>query len=205
MIDFPITDLLGDAECLAWIERYLHPQGLVCPKCGSSDRRLFRCQSVPAYRCRACHAYYTILSGTVFAKTRQRPAALVLLLRGVAKGESTARLSRELDIDRKRLGEIRQQLHQNRYDTLPNDRLDGREFEADELYQNAGKKGRKHADPADPPRRRANKRKRRGAAHLSPRVSRRPQVLSGGVRCHVRDHDECQAHHPCGRPANVLW
>ena len=29
--------------------------------------------------------------------------------------------------------------------------------EADELYQNAGEKGRKHTDPADPPRRRANK------------------------------------------------
>lgn len=29
--------------------------------------------------------------------------------------------------------------------------------EADELYQNAGEKGRKHADPEDPPRQRANK------------------------------------------------
>jgi transposase-like protein len=29
--------------------------------------------------------------------------------------------------------------------------------EADELYQNAGEKGRKHRDPDDPPRRRANK------------------------------------------------
>jgi hypothetical protein len=33
-----------------------------------------------------------------------------MLLRGIAKGESTARLSRELDLDRKRLGEIRQQI-----------------------------------------------------------------------------------------------
>jgi transposase-like protein len=140
MIDFPITDLLDDDECLAWLERHLHPQGLVCPTCGSSDRRLFRRQRIPAYRCRACHAYYTVLSGTVFAKTRQSAATLVLLLRGVAKGESTARLSRELDIDRKRLGQIRQQLQQNLYDTLPNDRLDGHEFEADELYQNAGEK-----------------------------------------------------------------
>lgn len=29
--------------------------------------------------------------------------------------------------------------------------------EADELYQNAGEKGKRHADPLDPPRRRANK------------------------------------------------
>jgi transposase-like protein len=71
MLDFPITDLLDDAECLAWLERHLHPQGFACPKCGSSDRRLFRRQNIPAYRCRACDAYYTVLSGTVFAKTRQ--------------------------------------------------------------------------------------------------------------------------------------
>jgi hypothetical protein len=41
MIDFPITDLLDDDECLAWLERHLHPQGLVCPTCGSSGRRGF--------------------------------------------------------------------------------------------------------------------------------------------------------------------
>ena len=35
--------------------------------------------------------------------------------------------------------------------------------EADELYQNAGEKGRKHRDPADPPRRRANKRRGHGS------------------------------------------
>ena len=137
---FPSTDLLAADACRAWRERQLQPQGVVCPTCDSSDRRLFRRQRIPAYRCRAGHTYSTVLSGTVFAKTRQSAATLVLLLRGVAKGASTARLSRELDIDRKRLGQIRQQLHQNLYATLPNDRLDGHACEADELYQNAGEK-----------------------------------------------------------------
>jgi transposase-like protein len=140
MIDFPITDLLDDAECLAWLERHLHPQGFVCPQCGSSDRRLFRRQHFPAYRCRACDGYYTLVTGTVFEKTRQRPSTVVLLLRGVTKGEPTARLSRELNLDRKRLGAIRQQLQNNLYETLPADVLEGTEFEADELYQNAGEK-----------------------------------------------------------------
>jgi transposase-like protein len=140
MIDFPITDLLDDAECLVWLERHLHPQGFVCPHCGSSDRRLFRRQTIPAYRCRTCDGYYTVVTGTVFEKTRQRPSTLVLLLRGVAKGEPTARLSRELNLDRKRLGAIRQHLQNNLYETLPTDVLEGIEFEADELYQNAGEK-----------------------------------------------------------------
>src|SRR5438045_3136834 len=88
MIDFPITDLLDDTICTIWLERHLHPDGLKCPHCGSPDRRLFRQQRhFPAYRCRACDGYYTLLTGTAFEKTRQPPATLVLLLRGVAKGE----------------------------------------------------------------------------------------------------------------------
>jgi transposase-like protein len=144
MIDFPITDLLDDAACVAWVETHLHPDGFVCPHCGSSDRRLFRQQgSFPAYRCRACDGYYTLLTGTAFAKTRQAARALVLLIRGVAKGESTARLSRELALSRQQLGTLRKRVMQNLDDTAPTDMMDGSAFEADEVYQNAGEK--KHA------------------------------------------------------------
>ena len=140
MIDFAIGDLMDEQACLDWLEHHLYPDGWVCPHCSSPERRPFRKQAFPAYRCRACDGYYTLVTNTPFAGTRQRPTTVVLLLRGVAKGETTARLSRELGIDRKRLGQIRQQLQQNLYDTLPTERLDGREFEADELYQNAGEK-----------------------------------------------------------------
>lgn len=140
MLDFPITDLMDEAACLAWLERHLHPDGWVCPHCGQADRRFFRQQAFPAFRCRACDRYYTLLTNTVFEGTRQRPTTVVLIIRGVAKGESTARLARELGLDRKRLGEIRQHLQNNLYETLPTDRLNGTAFEADELYQNAGEK-----------------------------------------------------------------
>ncbi|MCC7448373.1 MAG: transposase [Anaerolineae bacterium] len=149
MIDFPITELLSDEECVGWLEQQLHPQGFVCPHCGRAERRLFRAQGYfPAYRCRACDGYYTRLSGTVFEKTRQRPATLVLLLRGIAKGESSARLARELGMGRKRVLQRRQRIQNNLYETLPTQRLDGQTFEADELYQNAGEK--RHAASAPP-------------------------------------------------------
>jgi transposase-like protein len=123
MIDFPITELLDDAVCVAWLEQHLR---LVCPRCQSTERRLFRRHDhFPTYRCRECQRTYTILTGTVFAKTRQSPATIVMLLRGIAKGESPARLSRELDLDRKRLGEIRQQIQTNLYDTLPGEVMRG--------------------------------------------------------------------------------
>ena len=146
MIDFPITDLLSDEECVIWLEKYLHPKGLVCPHCGSAARRLFREQGYfPAYRCLGCDGYYTLLSETVFEKTHQRPATLVLLLRGIAKGESSSRLSRELGIGRKRVMQLRQRIQNNLYETLPTAVIDGQTFEADELYQNAGEK--RHAAP----------------------------------------------------------
>jgi hypothetical protein len=80
------------------------------------------------------------LTGTAFEKTRQSPATLVLLLRGITKGESTARLARELKLSRKQLHTLRQRLQTNLNETAPTDLMVGTTFEADELYQNAGEK-----------------------------------------------------------------
>jgi transposase-like protein len=144
MIDFPITELLDASICMIWLERHLHPDGFVCPHCGSTNRRLFRQQKhFPAYRCRDCDRYYTLLTGTAFGKTRQPPATLVLLLRGITKGESTARLARELGLSRKQMHTLRQRIQTNLNETAPIDLMEGTTYEADELYQNAGEK--KHA------------------------------------------------------------
>jgi transposase-like protein len=141
MIDFPISDLLDDEACTHWLQLQLHPEGLSCPYCRSAERRVAR-RGGPfvGYRCRGCDRYYTLLSGTIFAKTRQTPATLVLLLRGMAKGESTARLARELKLSRKQATTLRQRVQQNLFDRQPRGLLSGAVFEADELYQNAGEK-----------------------------------------------------------------
>lgn len=141
MIDFPIADLFDDSLCLLWLERHLHPDGFVCPACGSANRRWFRRQGFyAAYRCRCCDRYYTLLSGTVFEGSRQRPATVVLLLRGISKGESTARLARELHLSRQTVHTLRQQIQANVNDTAPTDVMVGQTFEVDEIYQNAGEK-----------------------------------------------------------------
>jgi len=65
--------------------------------------------------------------------------------------------------------------------------------EADEMYQNAGEKGRKHDDPDDPPRRRANDVKGHGTWDND-----RPPVVgvmgreSGQVRLRVCQHSDRQ-------------
>ena len=146
MIDFPIAELLDDSICTIGLERHLHPRGLVCLHCGHPERRVFRAQGYfPAYRCRTCEGYYTLLTGTVFEKTRQRPATLVLLLRGIAKGESTDRLARELGLSRKQLHTLRQRVQAGLNASAPTALMIGTAFEADEWYQNAGEQ--KHASP----------------------------------------------------------
>jgi transposase-like protein len=141
MIDFPIADLFDDSLSLVWLERHLHPDGFVCPRCGSDNRRLFRRQGhYDAYRCRDCDGYYTLLSGTVFEGSRKRPAVLVLLLRGITKGESAARLARELQLSRQTVHTLRQRIQANLNDSAPTETMEGETFEVDELYQNAGEK-----------------------------------------------------------------
>src|SRR5262245_39672735 len=131
MIDFPIGELLADRICLLWLERHLHAEGFTCPHCGSTTRRLFREQGhFPAYRCRACDGYYTLLTGTVVEKTRPRPATPVLLLRGMAKGEPTARRARALGVSRNQLHTLRQRLPANLNLTAPSGVMTGTAFEA---------------------------------------------------------------------------
>src|SRR5712692_10691573 len=143
MIDFPIDELLDEGACLAWLEQHLHPEGLRCPRCGAPERRpARRAAAFPASRCQHCDRFYTVLTGTVFAKTHQTPAKLILILRGIAKGEPTARLARELGLCRRQMHTLRQRIQSSLYAALPTTPLTDPVFEADELYQNAGEKRR---------------------------------------------------------------
>ena len=61
----------------------------------------------------------------------------MLLLRGIAKGESTARLARELHLSRQTVHTLRQRLQANLNDSAPTETMDGATFEVDELGENA--------------------------------------------------------------------
>jgi|SRR5690606_8351469 len=161
MIDFPIDELLDEDVCHRYLLNRLHPQGLKCLHCGNDGRYTVKKNKwFDGYKCTSCKKYYTMYSGTVFEKTRQSASKLVLILRGISKGESTARLSRELGLDRENLLNLRHRIQHNLFEQLPSGQQQSEEgFEADELFQNAGEKGLKHSDPDDPPRHRANKKR----------------------------------------------
>jgi hypothetical protein len=64
---------------------------------------------------------------------------VVLLLRGMANGEPTARLARQWGLSRKQRHTLRQRIQTNLDVTAPTTVMTGTAF--DELYQNAGEKG----------------------------------------------------------------
>jgi transposase-like protein len=161
MIDFPIDELMDEDTCHSYLLRQLHPDGLKCPHCCSEDRYVAKKNTwFDGYKCVCCKRYYTMYTGTAFEKTRQPASKLVLILRGFAKGETTAGLSRELKLDRENLLKLRHRIQDNLFMHLPGEQQQSDQgFEADELFQNAGEKGQQHKDPEDPPRRRANKKR----------------------------------------------
>ena len=159
-MDFPIADLMDEGACYAWLRSTLHPGGLACPGCGSTDdteagRRVYRRNRAPVldYKCLACGRVFNAFTGTALAGTHRRPSQLVLFLRGVAQGESTARLSRELKASRPHLHELRRRLQANAAAALPaidpGPLTGDAAVEADEAYVAAGEKRR----PAHRPRR----------------------------------------------------
>jgi transposase-like protein len=149
---FPIDHLMDEDACYQQLLDWLHPDGLGCPGCGGTNAGIHRFYREPVldYRCKDCGKVYNIFTGTDFCGTRRRPSELVLILRGIANGEPTAKLARELKCSRPHLLELRHKLQANlaaRCDRTP---LPDPVVEADEMYQNAGEKRRAASRPEGP-------------------------------------------------------
>jgi transposase-like protein len=145
-IEFPIVELMSSQSSYEWLVAYFHPQGLTCPHCGArlDEARHFRVtksSQVPDYRCRGCNKTYNVYSGTVFEGRRLKPEQVVLLVRGVVKGEQAQILANEVGICRQTVQIIRAQMQANAVRMQPESPLNQDEqAETDEMYQNAGEK-----------------------------------------------------------------
>jgi transposase-like protein len=130
-----------------WIMAYFHPTGMRCPHCGAararaSEFRTTRKSQLTVYRCRECRGIYNVYSGTIFAARQLCPAQVVLLVRGVLKGERAATLARELGMSRTTIMELRHLIQQNAALLQPEMPLLDNVVTADEMFQNAGEKRR---------------------------------------------------------------
>jgi transposase-like protein len=146
-MDFSIADLMDQDACYRALLSWLHPRGLACPRCGAREglgiHRRHR-DPVLDYQCSNCGRVFNAFTDTLFHGTRRPPSTLVLILRGVSQGTSTAQLARELHGSRPHLLQLRHQLQANAQ--AQRDRTPLRadtQVEADEMYQNAGEKRQK--------------------------------------------------------------
>ena len=145
-IEFPLVELLSSQNSYEWLVEYFHPHGMRCPHCGAAleAARAFRVtkrSQVPDYRCRVCDKTYNVYSQTVFEGRRLKPEQVVLLVRGVVKGEQAQILANEVGVCRQTVQLIRQQMQANARRLQPDNPLsDDEQTETDEMYQNAGEK-----------------------------------------------------------------
>jgi GlnD PII-uridylyltransferase len=101
-------------------------------------------------RCTACGRVFNAFTATVFHKTHHRPSEILLILRGIAQGTTTAQPARELKRHRQHLLRLRHRLQEQAFraaDPLPRDDAT---VEADEMYQNAGEKSCAASRPRRP-------------------------------------------------------
>lgn len=165
-MDFPITDLMDEDTCCQKLMNLFHPKGLACPRCGVCDGLNIHGRRddspVVTYRCKGCRRVFNLFTGTPWQGTHFSPAMILLILRGITQGVPTAKLARELGISRQHMLRLRHKIQANALAAVDRSPLPDEHTEADEMYQNAGEKGIPHIDPADPPRRRANKAKGHG-------------------------------------------
>lgn len=145
-MNFPIVDLMSEKASAEWIKDYFHPTGMRCPHCDAAWTKAFefrttRKSQLTVYRCRECRGIYNLYSGTILEARQLRPAQGVLLVRGVLKGESAATLARELGMSRTTITALRHLIQQNAAHLQTEIPLPDNVVEADELFQNAGKKG----------------------------------------------------------------
>lgn len=188
-MDFSLLPYMDEDACYTKLLDLFHPKGLACPACGEARRfGVHRRHRAPVldYQCAGCGRVFNAWTGTVLEGTHRRPSQILLLLRGIAQGEPTARVARELGCDRRWLLELRHRLQGFALRGLDRNPLDDAVLEGDEMYQNAGEKGILHDDPDDPPRRRANDRRGHGTF-----ANDRPPVVgvvgreSGEIRLEV--------------------
>lgn len=141
MIEFPIQDLMSEEACRQKLLDVLHSAGLHCPVCGSKSYRVARRNCYyDSYRCKDCQGYFSAYSQTVFARSRQPASVLLLLLRGIAKGEPSNKLSAELGLNYGWVLTLGHRIQKQLQAQLPQGPMQGQHFEIDELFQNAGEK-----------------------------------------------------------------
>ncbi len=98
-MDFSLNDYMDEDACYGKLVELLHPDGLACPRCSLRQRlAIHHCHRAPVLDCQCsdCGRVFNAWTGTFLQGTHRRPSQILLILRGVAQGQPTAQMAREL-------------------------------------------------------------------------------------------------------------
>jgi len=146
-MEFPIKELLDQENSAEWILKHFHLQGLKCSRCqrGVEHSRKFRrtqTSQLEVYRCKHCGTIYNLYTGTIFQGSQWTPMQVVLLMRGICKGESSRELAAELELNYKTVLTMRHRVQAQAELEQPTTALPDSYSETDEMFQNSGEKRR---------------------------------------------------------------
>ena len=154
------TRFPDDEACVEHLERVRWGDTPKCPHCESAnvgrrndERRIAR------WNCRNCRASFTVLSGTVFHKTRiplPKWFVAISLIANARKGLSSYQLARDLDLNQKSAWRMAMQIRSAMVDQRE---LLAGIFEADEANVGGTSRTRKHQDDDDEPESSRSRRK----------------------------------------------
>ena len=137
----------GDnAQAEAWFVSRQWPNGISCPKCGSSAVSTHKGnRQTPQYHCKGCTANFTVKTDTIMHDSKlplSKWALAFYLFSTNLKGVSSMKLYRDLEITQKNAWHMAHRIRETWNDET--EKMAG-PVEADETYI-GGKEGNKHAD-----------------------------------------------------------
>jgi len=139
-----IRDLIDDAKCFETVRTLRWPEGISCPHCGSvaiiKDGKDDTQPQRQRYLCQGCRKRFDDLTGTIFAGHHQPLRTWVVCLYLMGLNLSSLQIAKELDLDRREVQAMVEQLRQGVVDRRPPVVLSGA-VECDEVYVVAGHKG----------------------------------------------------------------
>ena len=120
------------------------PDGIACPKCGSLD--VYESASRPSqpFRCRNCHGYFSVKTGSLMHGSNlsySKWALAIYLMTSSGKGMSSIRMARDVGVTQKTAWFL---MHRVREGWATGDQMFAGPVEVDEAYV-AGKERNRHA------------------------------------------------------------